>query len=109
MKFPQINQSQVVLLRAESFTGKVLDADFVCYKNKENWVNYINNNVKSLHKREKALAEANNFTNAEVFTVFEALDEAIQYIDTHRLSKPNVEFIVYDYTEEVIHSYCPHG
>jgi hypothetical protein len=82
MEFPTINKNQVTLLRAEHSTGIVLNAKFERCTIDEKQIYY---------------------------TIFDSLDKAKEYINSHKLNQPNVEFIVQDITEEVIFSYYPNG
>ncbi len=79
--FPEINQMQVVLLRADNATGKVLDSNF---------------KLRSAYNK-----------NQEKYTIFESLDEAVSYIMLNCHDNPDVEFMVHDHLQKLIYSYFP--
>ena len=79
--FPKINQTQVVLLRANCFTGHVLDSNYV------NW-----------QSRQK---------DEEMYSVFNSLDEVTDYIDLQKCNYPNADYHVYNHAQEQIYEYYP--
>jgi len=80
-KFPAIEETEVALVRVNCFTGHVLDSAFVP------WQSFR--------------------TNAEVFTVFNSLDEAKNYIEAKKIDYPNAEYCVYNHVQQVIYTYQP--
>ena len=79
MEFPKINKGQVVLMRAESLTGVLLDDKF--------------NRVIS--------------KDQVFYSVFDNYESAVIYIDVIVKNKKNVEIIIYDNHQKVLHYYDP--
>ena len=79
--FPKINQTQVALLRANCLTGHILDSNYVKWQS--------------------------NRKDKEVYSVFDSLDEAIDYIDMQKQSYPNAEYLIYDHEQKLIYQYRP--
>jgi hypothetical protein len=74
-KFPNIDNSKVVVIRADYNTGKVLDSDF-----------------KRVNSESK-----------EIYTVFDSLDMAIIYCESMLIKhKQKVEFVIYDNYEKAL-------
>lgn len=74
--FPSMSKEQVALLRAESMTGHVLDNNFKIY---------------------------NRSKGGEIYTVFNSLDLAKQYIEEQKIQHQGVEFCIYGINKEIIH------
>lgn len=72
--FPLLENEQVALIRAEIITGKVLNEDFT-------------RNIES---------------QPVPFTVFQKIDDAIQYATEVGTKRKDVEFTIYDPTQKVI-------
>lgn len=72
--FPTIHDDQVALARAQKATGIILDEEF-------------NIDISELKK---------------VFTIFEGIQEAIDYIETIKSIRKDIEFIIYDKNQLVI-------
>jgi len=77
MKFPKITHSQVALIRADTFTGNILDEKFNLY-----------------------------ISDSQIgYSVFNSKEEAIIYIRKIQMKKENIEFTILNSNEEVIY-YC---
>jgi hypothetical protein len=74
VKFPTVNEKQVVLLRSDYNSGDVLDEGFVSDVNMER----------------------------NVYTVFNCIDESVAYIRAVFSRRDDVEFIVYDGDKKVL-------
>ena len=79
LKFPTVDDKNIVLLRADALTGKVLDDQF---------------------KRVSS-------SDQNVFTIFNHYEDAISYIESVIKHKPNIEAVVYNWREEVLYYYNP--
>lgn len=75
--FPSMTKEQVALLRTESMTGHVLDNNFKLY---------------------------NRSKGGEIYTVFDSLDLAKQYIEEQKIQHQGVEFCIYGINKEIIHT-----
>lgn len=72
--FPEISNDQIVIMRADSLTGHVLDVNF----------NLV---IQSSQK---------------VFTVFDSLEEAIEQVKILKESRQNVEFVIYGKGKKIL-------
>ena len=79
-KFPSLLEKQVALVRAEFATGHILDNKF------------------DLYIRSKG---------GEIYTVFDTLDLAKQYIEEQKAEHKDVEFVIYGQDEKLICSIEP--
>ena len=83
INFPKIKPPEVALLRINTFTGHLLDSDFL---------------------------PCPNFRitrGAEVYSVFGSLDIAKAYIEENKSDYPNAEYCVYDFAEKIVFTYQP--
>jgi hypothetical protein len=81
-KFPEINEGQAVLLRAETNTGHVLDEQFKVILN----------------------------DNQKAYTVFDSVEEALQFGNAMLAEKKNqVECVIYNRNQEALHYLNPFG
>ena len=79
--FPKINQTQIALLRIDCFTGHILDSNYVKWQS--------------------------NCKDKEAYSVFNSLDEAIDYIELQKYDYPNAEYSIYNQAQELIYRYYP--
>lgn len=73
-EFPKIDNTKVVVIRADYNTGKVLDIDF-----------------KRVSSESK-----------EIYTVFDSFNEAVSYCESMLKKKDKVEFVIYDNFQKVL-------
>ncbi|MDR3058459.1 MAG: hypothetical protein LBU84_10015 [Prevotella sp.] len=73
--FPSLENNQVALVRADFFTGHILDKDYNLY------------NVSK---------------ECEIYTIFDSIDLAKLYICKQKLKYENIEYIIYGKTKEVL-------
>lgn len=72
--FPIVNSSQIVLLRAHSSTGHVLDNNYQIAVN----------------------------DTQTVFSIFETLEDALVYSQTLLKNRNDIEIVIYDWEKKVI-------
>jgi hypothetical protein len=73
-KFPKLEQNQVALLRADVNTGIVLDDNYaVATKDIQN-----------------------------VYSIYDSMDDSIKYIKSVFNIRDDIEFVIYDFNNEVI-------
>jgi len=107
--FPQISKIQVVLYRCESSTGKVLGSDYKRHGgDKEHFKLRAEKEQPRFWMRKRYWRIMNdiinNISDAEVYSVFDSLDEAINYINIQKVIHTNVDYLVKDHTEKIIYS-----
>ncbi len=74
-EFPKLKENQTAILRAEISTGHVLDESFnIVVDNKQN-----------------------------VYTVFESVEEAINFSNKLLDEKPDIEIVIYGSEKQVLH------
>ena len=79
-KFPLVNKTQIVLSRAENTTGIVLDEQFE-YFNKD--------------------------TDKEIYTIFNSMYEATEYVKSIFKIRLYTEFIIHDSNETFLRTFYP--
>lgn len=102
-KFPKIGKTQVALARADCLTGQVLRFGLENFREKKALLQRRSHKDFNKDFNEFLAAELNK--KEEMFTIFNSLDEAIEYIDENKSSYPNVEFYVKDCNNKLIYSY----
>ena len=76
MKFPTLKENEFTVLMANCETGIVLDVNF------------------NIHQ--------NNMENQEVYSIFENIQQAKEFINRTSEEHDKIEFIIYDSKQEVI-------
>ncbi|MCL1923959.1 MAG: hypothetical protein FWF50_00075 [Defluviitaleaceae bacterium] len=77
LNFPRIKSSQLAVSRAERSTGIMLN---------EKFERHLNNNEEYV-----------------VFTIFESLDDARNYVDRLKIEREDIEFYVYNHLQELVY------
>jgi len=77
LSFPLLKEQEVAVLRADKMTGQVLD---------ENYTLYLKN------------------SNAIAFSIFNNLEEAIDFIKENSQKERNIEFYIFNKEEKIIYS-----
>ena len=75
LRFPKIKNGQVALLRADAFTGHILDEMFQLYTN----------NISQ-----------------KVYTIFASKKEAIEYINSSKEKFKNIDLTIYDSDQNIL-------
>jgi hypothetical protein len=78
-KFPKLSGNEVALVRADPGTGKVLDEEF-------------------------NLAIS---ANQNIYTIFDSVEEALEYVKSIMRETPNVEFGIYDKSQQILYDIRP--